>query len=102
MTLYKIKVKEFSLILAHPERYMYMGKKEYMNLKTLGVKFQLNLPSLIGMYGETVKKKAKQLQTHGYYDCVGTDLHRRSFLDEILQRNIRKIIVPLNKMITEL
>lgn len=54
------------------------------------------------MYGETVKKKARQLQTHGYYDCVGTDLHRRSFLDEILQRNIRKIIVPINKMITEL
>lgn len=98
----RIKTKGFFPILAHPERYVYMGKKEYMHLKTSGVKFQLNLPSLIGMYGETVKKKAKQLLTHGYYDCVGTDLHRRSFLDEILQRNIHKIIVPLNKMIAEL
>lgn len=95
----RIKAKGFFPILAHPERYVYMGKKEYVYLKTSGVKFQLNLPSLIGMYGETVKKKAKQLLTHGYYDCVGIDLHRRPFLDEILQRNIRKIIVPLNKMI---
>lgn len=59
MTLYKIKVKEFSLILAHPERYEYMGKKEYMQLETSGVKFQLNLPSLIGMYGEAVSENAK-------------------------------------------
>lgn len=59
MTLYKIKAKEFFPILAHPERYEYMGKKAYMQLETSGVKFQLNLPPLIGMYGEAVREKAK-------------------------------------------
>jgi len=59
MILYKIKAKEFFQRLAHPVRYEYMGKKEYMQLETSGVKFQLNLPPLVGMYGEAVREKAK-------------------------------------------
>lgn len=96
----RIKSKGYFPILAHPERYLYMDENEYKQLKTMGVKFQLNLPSLIGMYGEAVKK-AKQLLIHDYYDCVGTDLHQQSVLNKILQGSISKTIVFLNKMITE-
>lgn len=98
--LLRIKSKGYFPILAHPERYLYMDENEYKRLKTMGVKFQLNLPSLIGMYGEAVKK-AKQLLIHDYYDCVGTDLHQQSVLNKILQGSISKTIVFLNKMITE-
>lgn len=55
--LLRIKAKGYFPILAHPERYVYMGKDGYLQLKTMGVKFQLNLFSLLGLYGKEVKKK---------------------------------------------
>ena len=74
--LLRIKAKGYYPILAHPERYVYMGKNEYKQLKEMGVKFQLNLFSLKGMYGKDVKKKAKHLQKLGMYEYFGTDLHK--------------------------
>ena len=75
-TLESIKASGYHPILAHPERYMYMDTKEYTNLKKMGIVFQLNLPSLAGMYGKTVQKKAEKLLKLGYYDISGTDTHR--------------------------
>ena len=55
--LLRIKVKGYHPVLAHPERYVYMGESDYRQLKEMGVKFQLNLPSIAGMYGDRAKKK---------------------------------------------
>lgn len=63
-------------ILAHPERYAYMGERDYKDLAARGVKFQLNLPSLTGMYGREAQKKAQWLLRHSLYAVAGTDLHR--------------------------
>lgn len=73
--LLRIKTKGYVPVLAHPERYIYMEKKEYQDLRALGVKFQLNLLSLIGIYGRDVQKKAEQLLKYAMYDVVGSDLH---------------------------
>lgn len=62
-------------LLAHPERYAYMDEKEYISLRGMGVQFQLNLPSIAGIYGQEVKDKAERLLEDGMYDCSGTDLH---------------------------
>lgn len=53
----KIKSAGFIPVLAHPERYVYMGKKDYIRLIQSKVEFQLNLPSLVGVYGDLVKKR---------------------------------------------
>lgn len=53
----KIKSAGFIPVLAHPERYTYMGEKEYCRLKESGVMFQSNLPSLVGIYGSEIQKK---------------------------------------------
>ena len=53
-----------------------MGKDEYLQIQTMGVKFQLNLSSLKRMYGKDVQKKANYLQKLGMYEYVGTDLHK--------------------------
>ncbi|MBR5562760.1 MAG: capsular biosynthesis protein [Bacteroidales bacterium] len=63
-------------LLAHPERYRYLALNDYQELRTLGVYFQLNLPSLVGYYGETARKKALQLLKNGLYNRVGSDCHR--------------------------
>lgn len=81
--LLRIKAKGYYPILAHPERYVYMRKNDYKQLKEMGVKFQLNLFSLKGMYGKDVKKRAKYLQKLEMYEYFGTDLHKLRILYKI-------------------
>ena len=65
----------FTPILAHPERYVYMDDRDYMKLKQLHVKFQLNITSLMGYYGPDAQQRAKKLLSMGYYNFSGSDLH---------------------------
>lgn len=84
----KIKQKGIYPLLAHPERYVYMQMKDYEALKARDIRFQLNLPSLLGRYGEDAQKKAEKMLAKGWYDTVGTDLHRSSQLDYILNSKL--------------
>lgn len=77
----KIRSAGYFPVLAHPERYMYMDEKQYRQLHSSGVKFQLNIPSLTGFYGSEVRSRAENLLENGLYDLTGTDTHRlRDFL----------------------
>lgn len=71
-------------VLAHPERYFYMGRSDYRRLAAAGVKFQLNLGSLAGAYGNEVRRKAKWLLRRHFYTLAGSDLHRERMVDLIL------------------
>lgn len=82
----RIKSKGYFPVLAHPERYIYMGQKDYQQLKQLDVAFQLNLPSLAGAYGTEAKRKARWLLEKGYYQYIGTDTHRSSSWEVIVQK----------------
>jgi tyrosine-protein phosphatase YwqE len=66
----------YSLILAHPERYVYMEEFDYEYLKQKNISFQLNFLSMTGAYGNIAQKKADKLLKNGYYDYVGSDFHR--------------------------
>ena len=72
----RIKSAGFFPVLAHPERYMYMDNARYRSLHDSGIKFQINLPSLTGFYGQSVKERAEWLLENGLCDLTGTDLHR--------------------------
>lgn len=63
-------------MIAHPERYRYMNKKDYERLRDMGAVLQLNLPSIIGSYGEEVRQKAQMLLDRGFYKMAGSDCHR--------------------------
>jgi len=54
-------------VLAHPERYIYLGKNfsKYHYLRSLGVYFQLNVNSLGGYYSKEVKDIALKLIDEG-------------------------------------
>lgn len=80
----KIKSVGFIPVLAHPERYTYMGEKEYHRLKEAGVMFQSNLPSLVGAYGASVKKKVEELHSKAMINLYGTDTHTLSSFNRIL------------------
>lgn len=72
----QIKAAGYFPLLAHPERYVYMGEDDYMKLHEKGVKMQLNYVSLVGGYGETSRKKSIWLLKNGLIDVVGSDIHR--------------------------
>ena len=74
--LQRIKSKGYIPVLAHPERYLYMDRKEYELIQLMNIPFQLNIPSLAGAYGKEVKRKAEWLLKQGYYRYTGTDTHR--------------------------
>lgn len=91
--LLRIKSKGYYPVLAHPERYMYMNEDDYRQLKSLGVKLQLNLPSITGMYGPDVKKKAERLLKNGFYDLTGSDTHSLAIWKDTMTRKIQRSIL---------
>lgn len=64
-------------IIAHPERYAFVREKprSLYEFADQGVLFQLNSGSLLGDYGDSVKKVAKLLLKHNVYQFMGTDAH---------------------------
>lgn len=89
-----IHEKDYTPVLAHPERYQYMDMDDFCKWKQKGVMFQLNVPSLVGAYGPVVQKKAEMLLDKGLYDYCGTDTHSMEsteiFLDSKISKNTVK------------
>ena len=63
-------------LIAHPERYRYMEPEDYRELRNMGCLLQLNLPSIVGFYGESARQRAHYLLDKGWYRMVGSDCHR--------------------------
>ncbi len=96
----RIQSKGYHPLLAHPERYVYMGDREYKKLVDMNVHLQLNLPSVCGMYGKEVRAKAYHLLKNGWYQRCGSDLHRlhpvqHAFNDKIFTKDIIKALQPI-------
>lgn len=84
-------------IIAHPERYSYVKENpnwllEYLEL---GVLFQSNYGSVIGMYGKEAQKTVKLLLKNDMIHFLGSDVHKASTvyakMPEIIQE-LRKIL----------
>jgi tyrosine-protein phosphatase YwqE len=63
-------------LIAHPERYRYMDRDDYRDLHNMGCLLQLNLPSIVGFYGESARQRAQYLLDKGWYRMFGSDCHR--------------------------
>ncbi|MEM8937753.1 MAG: CpsB/CapC family capsule biosynthesis tyrosine phosphatase [Bacteroidota bacterium] len=88
----KVKTKGMFPVLAHPERYGYLHKKEkkYFELKQNNIHFQLNLLSLSDYYGKEIKSKAFKLLENNFYNYVGSDVHNLRHLDKLKEIKIEK------------
>lgn len=71
----QICAKGYFPLLAHPERYIYMGQSDYKRLKAKSIKLQLNYTSLAGFYGKIAQKKAIWMLENGMYNACGSDIH---------------------------
>ena len=73
--IFKLQLKGYKVILAHPERYMYLTMQDFTELRDRNVYLQLNLLSLIDYYSKEVKKRASMLIESGFISFLGTDCH---------------------------
>ena len=81
-------------LVAHPERYHYMDKSDYRRLHDMGCFLQMNLPSIVGFYGESVRARAIDLLNKGWYCMVGSDCHRfRAIRAQYEARELKKVTV---------
>ena len=87
-TFREIQSAGYRPLFAHPERYRYLNEPSYERLRKLGIHFQLNLPSLVGFYGETAQRKAEWLLANGFYTEVGSDCHRLRLIKEQYERKV--------------
>ncbi|MBO7278932.1 MAG: capsular biosynthesis protein [Bacteroidales bacterium] len=103
-TLELVMSKGYYPLLAHPERYRYMEEKDYDRLRQMGVKFQLNLPALVGMYSSNSQNAAYKLLQKGYYQVGGTDVHSLRSIQRALQEKDvkKKVFSPLQQLKTSL
>jgi tyrosine-protein phosphatase YwqE len=91
-------------IIAHPERYRYIyNEKNYIDIyeemQSWGLEFQLNLFSLVGLFGEAAQKTAESLIDNELYSYVCSDIHipmqikffeeakKSIYLDKLIQSN---------------
>lgn len=83
--IFQLKLLGYKPILAHPERYLYWSRKfdTYERLKDLGCLLQLNLMSLIGVYGKEVERNAKKMIDAKLFDFAATDAHNIHHINQL-------------------
>lgn len=85
--IFEMITKNYTPLLAHPERYPYWYQKfdEFHKLKERGVLFQLNIGSIAGYYGMAAKKIAGQMIDEDLVDFIGSDLHGERHMHALRQ-----------------
>jgi protein-tyrosine phosphatase len=97
--LFKIQIRGYQPVLAHPERYLYFGANKgwYDQIRETGCLFQLNLLSLGGYYGKSSRELAQWLIKKKYVDFLGTDLHHERHLSFL--RSSSELQAIVNKLV---
>ena len=81
-------------LIAHPERYRYMDRDDYKELRNMGCLLQMNLPSIVGFYGESARQRAMYLLDKGWYRMVGSDCHRfRALQAQFTAKELKKDLI---------
>ena len=107
-TIEKLRMEGREVILAHPERYLYLSIKahQFEKLKEEGVLFQCNIPSLAGFYGHEAQTRALEFIERGWVELLGTDMHNYAYADAIAacthDRTVRKVIDKYQFMNSEM
>ena len=94
--IFELREKGFIPILAHPERYLYFKKEDFRDLKRMGCRFQLNMLSLVGYYGKSVKGNARELVKESMIDFAGTDLHNKYQIKYLKNKRLINEINAIN------
>lgn len=90
---FKLIQNGYKPIIAHPERYSYVKDDiEYAEeLAKMGVLFQANYGSIIGLYGREAKKTLKKLLKNNLISFLGSDVHKVGQIYPHIPKALKKI-----------
>ena len=90
---YELMQNGYIPIIAHPERYSYVQENiRYIEeLAGMGVLFQSNYGSIIGMYGNSAKKTLKKLLKNNLISFLGSDVHRTGQIYPKIPKALKKL-----------
>jgi protein-tyrosine phosphatase len=103
--LYRLKLKGYKVIMAHPERYYPLMRDTGIvkKLKELNILFQLDIMSLYDSRMKEIRKFAIYLLKNSFIDIVASDVHSRFkqqvLLKEFINSNKRKIKTDILKKV---
>lgn len=99
--IFELQLNGYKLILAHPERYLYLNNNfnDFYKLKKVGCLFQLNLLSGVGYYGKEVLSLSDKLLSEDLIDFVGSDIHSLRQINEFHKNVLLKNRKNLEKAI---
>jgi protein-tyrosine phosphatase len=80
--IFNLKMKNYTPVLAHPERYSYWHKRpeKFNQITEMGCLLQINLLSLAGYYGKDIKKSAVNFIQNSQASFLGSDVHHHKHL----------------------
>lgn len=83
--------KGYKLVLAHPERYVYMHNDmaKMEDLLNRGVQFQVNISSFTGYYSRAAQVTAQKMVDRGWVHLLGSDCHHEQHLQ--LVKNAQRL-----------
>ncbi len=98
---FKMTVKGYKPVYAHPERYIYLLEDDALleEMVDRSLYFQLNLVSLSGCYSKPVQKFSEKLIDKELVSFVGTDCHNMGHIDYLkrsMQSKYFKKVLDLN------
>lgn len=98
-TIFRLIENGYKPIIAHPERYPFVqdDPNSLLELIDMGVLFQSNLGSIIGIYGNSAKKTVKKLLQSDMIHFLGSDCHRANSI----YPKIPKMVQEIEKIIGE-
>lgn len=102
--LFEVSISGYNIIIAHPERYMFLCEARNMHelnkLTSRKYALQLNLLSLLGVHGKNTQHMAEELLKEERYTFVGTDTHSMKYIERFEDGELSaKLAEPLKRLI---
>lgn len=94
---FSTKLKGYVPIIAHIERYEYVGLDEAIEIVEAGGLIQVNSASVIGKHGGRIKKRVKKLLKNGLVSFIASDIHsnRENYMQKAYDYICKKYSVEL-------
>lgn len=95
--LFNLQIDGYKIILGHAERYSYWYRnfKEFEELKSREILFQINTLSFGGFYNQDYRKMAEKLVNLGMVDLLGSDMHKPAQLNALARCRMSPFVEEL-------
>lgn len=87
----KLIKKQYNIVLAHPERYIFIQKDLELAyyLEEMGCVLQVNRGSILGEFGERCRNLAIRMMDDGIVNVIATDAHDTKYRPPSIQKLVK-------------